>query len=616
MLHASRTRGRALATAVAAFSAAVVPLAGAQQHTPPSVTVEHRYDSGLVRNTGKAREVIIAFPVQVSGARWLRLEFDRIDLANEFQGDRRSVLRITSLHDGAVQELTAAHCREWRNTSAYFNGDTVLVEVVAPPSIEANRVVLSSAIAGLASGQLPSICGALDDRIQSTDARVGRVLPFGCTAFMIDDCNHCMLTAGHCTGWMDVVEFNVPNSAPDGTIVHPAPSHQYAVDLTSIQASDANTIGDDWGYFGVFSNTETGLTPFASQGGVSFTAAPPPAFDSELQLRVTGCGVDETPPFLNQVQQTSLGTWSGLDQTAITHTVDTTTGNSGSPILWAAQGLAIGIHTHGGCTALGSENGGTTWSHPALQAALADPRGVCGLPCSIAFWKFDDFLDLGLDSDNGHQGVLGPGATLVPAPCGNALRYGPDNNVDEFTIPDYDDLDLTGAMTGMAMIRPLGDHSTGNAQCTEGTIFSKGGNYTFKISRENRQLLFQNEDGGPLAVANINACVGNWIHVAFVRQPDGRTVRFFVNGAVVGTPTTLPTPGTANGDPVMVGNRGPGNDPGACEFNGDIDEIRIFDRALTNSQVKQMYQAGCDVPAWAPHCHIYPGSGRFMAFPQ
>jgi V8-like Glu-specific endopeptidase len=619
------TRCRALMMIVAASAILSVGGAAAQAQAPASVTVEHRYDSGLVRNTGSVPEVIVSFPVQVAGARWLRLKFDRIELADEVSADlqsvARSTLRITSLQDGAVQELTAAHCRQWRNTTAYFNGDTVLVEVIAPPTTTANRVVLSSAVAGLANPPQQSICGSVDDRVPSNDPRIARLLPIGCTAWIIDDCNHCMLTAGHCTTWIEVVEFNVPSSAADGTLVHPAPSHQYAVDLSSVQTGDIETVGDDWGYFGVFANPITGLMPFQTQGSVSYAIAPPPPFDPSLQLRVTGYGIDDTPRTANQVQQTSVGLWDGGDLTSLFHTVDTTTGSSGSPIIWDATGIAIGIHTQGGCIPSGGENGGAASTHPGLQAALATPRGVCASPCALASYHFDDAGNLGLDgSGNGHQSILGVAATFVPAACGYAARFGPNNNAHEFSVPDYDELDLVGPMTGMALIRPLGPHSTdNNPECGDGTIFTKGGNYWFKISKDNRTLLFQNEDSGAsvaVALTNISTCIGEWVHVAFVRQPDGRTVRFFVNGTPVGSSTQLPTAGTANDDPLMVGNHGAGSDPGACEFNGDIDEIRIFDRALTNSQVKAMYLAGCDIPAWPAHCFTTRTGARLPVVPQ
>ncbi len=46
-----------------------------------------------------------------------------------------SFIRITSSLDGQAQELDAAALAAWHHSSAYFNGDTVIVEVVGPARI-------------------------------------------------------------------------------------------------------------------------------------------------------------------------------------------------------------------------------------------------------------------------------------------------------------------------------------------------------------------------------------------------------------------------------------------------------------------------------------------------
>ena len=74
--------------------------------------------------------------VHIESASWLRLYFDRVELAPG------SFLRMTSVLDGEVQELDAAGLSSWGNTSAYFNGDTVLVELVAADAGAGNRVSL------------------------------------------------------------------------------------------------------------------------------------------------------------------------------------------------------------------------------------------------------------------------------------------------------------------------------------------------------------------------------------------------------------------------------------------------------------------------------------------
>ena len=80
------------------------------------------------------------------------------------------------------------------------------------------------------------------------------------------------------------------------------------------------------------------------------------------------------------MQQTHTGPWMSANGTALNYAADTTGGNSGSPIVHEPTGIAIGIHTHGGCNDTpGTGNNGTSLTNPALAAALAAPRGVCAV---------------------------------------------------------------------------------------------------------------------------------------------------------------------------------------------------------------------------------------------
>jgi hypothetical protein len=91
--------------------------------------------------------------------------------------------------------------------------------------------------------------------------------------------------------------------------------------------------------------------------------------------------------------------------------------------------------------------------------------------------------------------------------------------------------------------------------------------------------------------------------VAVVRTAvsDGWQITFFVNGELVptcGTTGLLKNDPRCNPDPVMVGNYGFIDDPSACEFNGDIDGVRLFPRALTQAEVAEQYVVqGCTVTA-------------------
>ncbi len=339
-------------------------------------------DSGLVQakqSAGKNAEIVFSTEVNLPFAPWIRLQFQEAALSGNPAFGNDAFLWITSLADGAVQVMTADDLKKWGNTSAYFNGDRVRVDLYAYPNAGKNRLMIDTVLMGPPGNPTPfSICGT-DDRVLSTDARMARVVPIGCTAFMIDDQTHNFLTAGHCAGGgLSVLQFNVPLSSSGGAIVNPPPQDQYPVDPTSVQAQSGG-IGNDWAYFGVFANSNTGLTPFQAQGAFYFLAnAAPPVLNQTI--RITGYGVDSTPATSNQVQQTNSGPYTFRSGNVIKYAVDTTGGNSGSPVLDLTTGLCIGIHTNAGCTTGGGANQGTAIQHASLQAAMNNPLGVTAAP--------------------------------------------------------------------------------------------------------------------------------------------------------------------------------------------------------------------------------------------
>lgn len=345
-------------------------------------SVEHAYvvDSGAVAAPSSAPAVTIGFVVTVPGSTSLRLRFSDIDLGSG------ASLRIVSLADGGLQTHTNATAREWNFTSAYFNGDSVWVEVLAQPQTaaiaNASRVRLESVSAGVALPPAPSQCGANDDRIPSSDPRVGRLQPGICTAFLVDHCSHPLMTAGHCVPGSAVVEFNVPVSSVGGNPIHPPPSDQYAIDALSMRSSSTGS-GSDWAIFGCFANPVTGKTPYERQQA-AFTRQAPPVFDSTLTLRVTGCGTDLSPPDRNFVQQTHAGPYTGFTGNVVRYQADTTSGNSGSPVILESTGAVIAIHTNGACdAALTGSNSGTSLANSSLVNALNTPQGV--LSCTGAW---------------------------------------------------------------------------------------------------------------------------------------------------------------------------------------------------------------------------------------
>ena len=355
--------------------------------------VQVAMDSGVVTNPAAGPAVVYSTRVRVADAAWLQLVFDEVTLGRGAAGGR-AILRMTSLADGAAQTHTAVTLTQWQNRSAYFNGDAVHVEIIAPAHAAASHVRLGVVWAGPPTGGIAaSICGPTDDRVLSFDRRTSRSIPIGCTAWLINDAANCMLTAGHCSGGsLQTVEFNVPLSDRNGNIRHPGPEDQYAVDVNSKQFANGG-IGDDWGYFGCFPNTETGLTPGEAQGLFYTLAATVPPVNGQ-DIRITGYGFDTTPPTSDQVQQTHAAPYVSYSGTFVSYVTDTQGGNSGSAVVDDSTGLAIGVHTHGGCNAAGGTNIGTGIDNTGLQNALNAPLGVCVPLCP---WDLDGTGDVGIN---------------------------------------------------------------------------------------------------------------------------------------------------------------------------------------------------------------------------
>ncbi|MFU8861222.1 MAG: T9SS type A sorting domain-containing protein [Cyclonatronaceae bacterium] len=173
-----------------------------------------------------------------------------------------------------------------------------------------------------------------------------------------------------------MVEYNVPESGPGGTPVFSHPDNQYPVDQSSLLGNNMN-IGDDWGVFRTFPNSNTGQT--AAQGQDSFFRLDSnPGLLNGDPIITAGYGRDDDPngtgpPIppgpacyinpdlglgwchnnMSTTQQKSVGIH--LSTVSDNHTArsEIAVGVSGGPMIAFDSGLVYGIVTHrsgGTCT--------------------------------------------------------------------------------------------------------------------------------------------------------------------------------------------------------------------------------------------------------------------------
>ena len=380
----------------------------------PSYRQDYPLDSGI--HAGTTGDITMAFEaeVRVAGAPWLRLHF------SDFHLGEQSYLTITSLEDGSRQQLDATTMAQWNLSSAFFNGEAVRVRLYVASGDSGVFFRMAQITVGTWVGDqmgVQTICGTGDDRVASTDSRVGRLFGGGCTAYLVS--NGAVLTAGHCVdfdpdgsgpllpdGVLDlagVVEFNVPASWADGTPVMADADDQYAIDTGNVTwhyDGEGQGLGKDWAVFGIFANTNNDDRAHITRGFLRMTREAPATGNT---IRITGYGADNMPSgstgnenAQNYTEQTHTGAYQGESSSGgdIWHgyQVDTTGGSSGSPIIWETQNLTMGIHTNGGCTSSGGENSGTSFEHDALENALADFAGsnTVFIDSGMPVWIPDD----------------------------------------------------------------------------------------------------------------------------------------------------------------------------------------------------------------------------------
>jgi len=202
-----------------------------------------------------------------------------------------------------------------------------------------------------------------------------------------------------------------------------------------------------------------------------------------------------------------------------------------------------------------------------------------------AHWKLDESAGTTAtdSSANSYHGTLLNGPIWQPTggKVGGALQFdGIDDYVD-IDDPNYKGVTGTASRTLVAWIKTSATSGSRN-------IVSWGSNVTGEAwvltVLDSKLALAVN---GGIIVGSTNVADDNWHHVAAVLDDDGTAdvseVQLYVDGLLETASFVAAQPiNTAIGDNVKIGIFGNG---GTTHFNGLIDDVRIYDRALSNNEL-------------------------------
>jgi arylsulfatase A-like enzyme len=205
----------------------------------------------------------------------------------------------------------------------------------------------------------------------------------------------------------------------------------------------------------------------------------------------------------------------------------------------------------------------------------------------VAYWKFDETSGLSAadSSGNGYTGVLVNGPAWSSGHVDGALNF---DGVNDYVSTVDDPLDLTGSLTIVGWVyhtnNSLVHHIASKNQnkiATPWQLAILTSNKLRSYTRGNNiDQMIDSSD-----VVSLNA----WHHVVFVRDAANSKVTFYIDGVQDsgGWKAYTPAQVAASAVTAKIGSRA---DAAANFFSGKLDDLRIYDRALSSVEILELYQ--------------------------
>ena len=212
--------------------------------------------------------------------------------------------------------------------------------------------------------------------------------------------------------------------------------------------------------------------------------------------------------------------------------------------------------------------------------AIQPPDGM------VSWWPGDGNAN---DIVGGNDGALTGGFAQGKVRQGFSL----DGSGDLVVVPPSTNLNITGDVTvdlwarrtlvGQRAVMVAKGLDVANAHSSYRLLFQAG---------DSLEAGFERSDGPLFSLVGPRVTDSNFHHYAYVRNDD--THKLFMDGIVIASGDFIGSPGDTSGLPLVLGaiqdNTSATGFSG--RFGGVIDEVEIFNRALSNEETKAIYDAG------------------------
>ena len=205
----------------------------------------------------------------------------------------------------------------------------------------------------------------------------------------------------------------------------------------------------------------------------------------------------------------------------------------------------------------------------------------------VAYWPFDEgngkkAIDV---TGNGHDGEFVGSPKWVDGKFGTALEFnGADNHV---AVADDDALDLAENLTFMAWFSPSEVLTSRRLMVKNNAIF-----VIFDFGNANSIDFLVKPNNTFTESKTVDWKIGEWYH--FAGTFDGKTMKVYINGKLEGEADNN-VPITPSDLELWIG--GDDNGRPTDHFPGKIDEVRLYEKALSEADIQKVMETPQDVEA-------------------
>ena len=209
----------------------------------------------------------------------------------------------------------------------------------------------------------------------------------------------------------------------------------------------------------------------------------------------------------------------------------------------------------------------------------------------VGWWKFDETDGtIAYDSSgNGNNGNLTNGPTWVAGKIGGALSF--DGTDDRLKLPHS----LLNGLRDFSISLYFNEstNNTDQHHFLSAANSSNANNFVYGLTASYKFTLNDGVTDTMIIEHQSNHAFSDWSSIIVTR--NSTTTKIFVQGE-------LEAQGTHSGNSLSVSNNGlwiggdqdsvGGGFSGGQQLNGLLDDVRIYNRAISNAEVQALYQLG------------------------